>query len=266
VPTGVDLPNHWFLINALLDELQAGDDALRPNYTWSVLHAASIAARTGREGVSVAEFGVAGGNGLVAMERAAELASDRLGVEVDVYGFDTGEGLPAPRDHRDAPFLMDGGDFPMDPDLLRSRLTRAELVLGDVRETIPGFLGERRHELGFISFDLDYYSSTRDALEILRADPQHLMPRVLCYFDDTHGYPWGDHNGARLAIVEHNERGGDRVLDEIHGLRHLLPLSQREERWPEAMYIAHAFDHPAYDAPEGTELTRRLDLNVEAKA
>jgi hypothetical protein len=26
------------------------------------------------------------------------------------------------------------------------------------------------------------------------------------------------------------------------------------------MYVAHAFDHPAYAEPEGTELTRRLDL------
>jgi hypothetical protein len=27
------------------------------------------------------------------------------------------------------------------------------------------------------------------------------------------------------------------------------------------MYVAHAFDHPRYDEPEGTELTRRLDLD-----
>jgi hypothetical protein len=26
------------------------------------------------------------------------------------------------------------------------------------------------------------------------------------------------------------------------------------------MYVAHAFDHPAYAEPEGTELVRRLDL------
>ncbi len=94
-----------------------------------MLHAASI------------EIGVAGGNGLVALERAAALAGERLGVEVETYGFDTGQGLPPPRDHRDAPFIMDRGDFPMDVAALRSRLSRAELVLGDVRETIPGFAG-----------------------------------------------------------------------------------------------------------------------------
>jgi hypothetical protein len=255
------LPNHWALVNSLTDAAQASGDGLRANYTWSVIHAASIAARTGRERISVLEFGVAGGNGLVALERAAEAAEADLDVGIDVIGFDTGEGLPPPRDNRDAPFLMDGGDFPMEVDELRSRLDRAELVLGDVRETIPGFLAAPLAEIGFISFDLDYYSSTRDALAILAADPTHLMPRILCYFDDTHGYPWGDFNGARLAIEEYNGAPGPRKLAQIHGLRYLLPASEREVRWPEAMYVAHAFDHPAYAEAEGTELVRRLDLD-----
>ncbi len=255
-------PNHWFLVNSLLDR----GEGLRPNYTWSVLHAASIASRTGREAISAIEFGVAGGNGLIALERAAAFAQQALGVEVRVYGFDTGDGLPEPRDHRDAPFLMQRGDFAIDVELLRSRLTRAELLLGDVAETVPRFLEAGHPELAFIAFDLDYYSSTRDALAILRADPSRLLPRVLCYFDDTHGYPWGDSNGARLAIAEYNEGGTQRKLDQIHGLRFLLPASQREQRWPEAIYIAHAFDHPAYNAPEGTALVDRLDLDVEATA
>jgi hypothetical protein len=255
-----ELGNHWTVVNGLFGTIQGSRPEARPNYTWSVLHAASIAARTGRERVSVLEFGVAGGNGLVAMEAAAAEAERRLGVGIDVYGFDTGEGLPPPRDHRDAPFLMDGGDFPMDVDLLRSRLERASLVLGDVSETIPGFLASGPAPIGFISFDLDYYSSTRDALEILRGDHGTLMPRVLCYFDDTHGYPWGDYNGARLAISEYNDAGGERKLAELHGLRYLLPPSESAQRWPEAMYVAHAFDHPDYNAPEGTELVRRLDL------
>jgi hypothetical protein len=261
--TDPGLPNHWLLINGLLETIQRSRPGVRPNYTWSVLHAASIAARTGRERISVLEFGVAGGNGLVALERAAEAAEAELRVGVDVYGFDTGGGLPPPLDERDAPFLMDEGDFPMDPELLRSRLSRAELVLGDVKETIQGFLDRSPAEIGFISFDLDYYSSTLDALAILKVDHRHLMPRVLCYFDDTHGYPWGDFNGARLAIREYNEGLEEHRLAELHGLRYLLPASERASRWPEAMYVAHAFRHPAYSEPEGTELVRRLDLDAE---
>lgn len=258
-----ELPNHWILLNSLLESVQASGEGLRPHYTWSVLHAASIAARTGRERISVAEVGVAGGNGLLALERAADAAESELGVQIEVFGFDTGEGLPPPRDHRDAPFIMDRGDFPMDVEGLRRRLSRAELVLGDVSETIPRFLGGDHAELGFISFDVDYYSSTRDALALLAGDPNRLLPRVLCYFDDTHGYPWGDFNGARLAIDEYNAAGSERKLAQLHGLRFLLPESQHGQRWPEAMYVAHAFDHPAYAEPEGTELVRRLDLIPE---
>jgi hypothetical protein len=258
-------PNHWFVVNSLMGRIHAEQSGLRANYTWPVLHAASAAARTGRERISVFEFGVAGGNGLLALERAAAAAERELGVEISVYGFDTGMGLPPPRDNRDAPFLMKERDFPMDQDLLRSRLDRAQLVLGDVRETIPAFLASEHAEIAFLSFDLDYYSSTRDALAILLGSPETLMPRVLCYFDDTHGYPWGRFNGARLAIDEYNAANDQRKLAELHGLRYLLPRSEFEERWPEAIYVAHAFDHPGYADPEGTELVTRLDLEGAAR-
>jgi hypothetical protein len=254
--------NHWALVNGLLPQVQATAAGLRSHYTWSVLHAASIALRTGRERITVLEFGVAGGNGLVALEGAALAVEQRLGVGIDVIGLDTGGGLPRPRDHRDAPFLMDGGDFPMDEEKLRSRLRGARLMLGDVAHTVPDLLASAPAPIGFIAFDLDYYSSTRDALQVLLGDAETLLPRVLCYFDDVHGYPWGDCNGARLAIAEFPEGGGPRRLAQLHGLRFLLPPGEREERWPEAMWVAHAFDHPRYAEPEGTELVRRLDLTA----
>ena len=56
--------NHWELINNLLTRY-AAEPGLRPNYTWSVMHAASVALRTNREAVGVVEIGVAGGTGLV---------------------------------------------------------------------------------------------------------------------------------------------------------------------------------------------------------
>ena len=253
--------NHWALVNGLTSSIQERCEGVRANYTWSVLHAASIAARTGRERVSVLEFGVAGGNGLIALERAALAAERELGVSIEVYGFDTGEGLPEPRGNLDAPFLMDRGDFPMDRERLEARLSRAKLVLGDVRDTIPSFLDQgAAAEVGFISFDLDYHSSTEDALAILLAGADRLLPRVLCYFDDTHGYPWGEFNGALLAIAEYNAAPSERRLARLEGLRYLLPRTELEQRWPDAMYVAHAFDHPRYAEAEGTELVRRLDL------
>lgn len=253
--------NHWTLVNGLLPEIQDTGEGLRSNYTWSILHAASVAIRTGRDRIAVVELGVAGGAGLLAMEAAAVAIEQRLGVSIEVYGFDTGAGLPRPDDLRDAPFLVAEGDFPMDQEKLRARLRRAELILGDVRETIPSFLASMPPPIGFAAYDLDYYTSTRDALALLRAEPARLFPRVLCYFDDIHGYPWGDCNGALLAIREFSGPGEPRQLVRLPGLRFLVPGSERDARWPEAMYVAHAFDHPAYADPEGTELVRRLDLD-----
>lgn len=260
VPASPDERNHWALINSLLGRIQSSAPGLRPNYTWPILHAAAIASRTGHERISVLELGVAGGSGLVAMETAAIAAEAELGVRIDVYGFDTGQGLPPPRDARDAPFSAQEGYFPMDKKRLRSRLARAELLLGDVESTIASFLNLGAAPVGFISFDLDYYSSTRDALAILRGPPDSLLPRVLCYFDDTHGYPWGDFNGARLAIDEFNAAEAHRKIAQLHGLRYMLPRSEFDQRWPDAMYVAHFFEHPAYADPEGTELVTRLDL------
>lgn len=256
----VSTPNHWARINNELGRLASTGAGSRANYSWCVFHAAGVAANTGLSQITVLEIGVAGGNGLVALEQAAQAASSAFGVQVDVVGFDTGAGLPSPKDHRDAPFLMEEGDFPMNPDALRGRLQSAELVLGELAGTVGPFLDSDPAPIGFISFDVDYYSSTRDALRLLEASPQALQPRILCYFDDVHGYPWGDHNGARLAIREFNESNEQRKIDQLHGLRHLLPRSEFEARWPEAIYLAHAFDHPRYAEFEGTQITRRLDL------
>ena len=255
--------NHWATINNEFTRLFDQGKAPRPHYLCGTLHAANVAKYAGLEAVSVLEFGVAGGSGLAALEAAADDAKAAFGVRVDVYGFDTGQGLPPPKDHRDAPFLMEEGDFPMDPDVLRSRLQQAELILGNVEETVGAFAERDSAPIGFISFDLDYYSSTRDALLLLEGSHASLQPRVLCYFDDVHGYPWGDSNGARLAIREFNDSHEDRKVDQLHGLRHLLPRSEFEARWPEAIYLAHVFDHPRYADFEGTQITRRLDLETD---
>ena len=84
----------------------------RPHYTWGMAHGAWLARNLGIDRISVIEFGVAGGNGLVALDRAAELVEARLEVGIDVYGFDSGAGLPKPEDYRDLPNLWSTGDFP----------------------------------------------------------------------------------------------------------------------------------------------------------
>src|SRR6266851_7746170 len=63
----------------------------RPHYAYCVYQAAVLAKRLGYPRISVIEFGVAGGNGLVNLEWHAREISRWLSIGIDVYGFDTGK-------------------------------------------------------------------------------------------------------------------------------------------------------------------------------
>ena len=75
----------------------------RPHYAHCVLGAADLARRLGIPRISVLEFGVAGGKGLLCLESHAREATRATGVAIEVYGFDTGSGLPPPAALRRAP-------------------------------------------------------------------------------------------------------------------------------------------------------------------
>ena len=53
--------------------------------------------------------------------------------------------------------------------LLQARLGNAGLVLGDIAKTGADFLASAPPPIGFVSFDLDYYSSTVAASRSLSA-------------------------------------------------------------------------------------------------
>jgi len=136
----------------------------RPYYQHPMLQSARLAAKLGHTHMSAIELGVAGGNGLVDMEYQADLVERETGVKVAVYGFDAGSGMPPPVDYRDMPYMWQEGYFVMDEAALRARLRSAELIIGDVGETVGTFCAEADFPpIGFISFDLDFYSSTMAA-------------------------------------------------------------------------------------------------------
>ena len=142
---------------------------LRPSYTWGVLHSVHLAKTLGINRVSVIEFGVAGGNGLISLDRVAEKVEAILGVGVDVYGFDAGTGLPKPEDYRDLPNLYTASSFQMDVEGLKKRLKKAQLILGLVENTVPRFIDSGAAPVAFVSIDLDYYSSTMQAFKLFEA-------------------------------------------------------------------------------------------------
>jgi hypothetical protein len=213
----------------------------RPAYLLGVLYAARQALRQRVEEISVIEFGVAGGSGLLALEREAGAVEKELGIAIKVYGFDNGPaGLPEfIGDHRDHPDKWRPGDFPMDEALLRSNLgPRTTLVLGDVSDTVPCFCADPRvPPIGFIAFDLDLYSSTSAALRILSLPARKALDRIPLYFDDTEHSISHRFAGELLAIDEFNASNAGVKIDRWRGLECDRPFP--EASFLKKMYLAH---------------------------
>jgi hypothetical protein len=148
----------------------------------------------------------------------------------------------------------------MDEQKLRRRLKRAQLKIGLVEDTAAAFIESKPAPVGFISFDLDLYSSTVQAFAILKADEKLLMPRIYCYFDDILGFTYGHHNGERLAIKEFNDTRAKRQISKIYGLCFYLPQTEKDAAWPEKMYLAHILDHSLYNEPDELVNNTRMDL------
>jgi hypothetical protein len=225
----------------------------RPEYAWGMLSAARTAAALGMAAIAAIEVGVAGGNGLLAMESYAYDVERLLGLSTAIVGFDTGTGMPPATDHRDAPFAVREGHFDMDVEKLRARLRRAELKLGPVGDTAPQFLQEEHPPIGFVSFDVDYYSSTMEALALLEAPSNRLLPRVFLFFQGLMWHPWTEFNGARAAIDDFNGSHERRKVSALYGLKYSLPGSEYRKPWPEMMYVAELFDHELYAADQRVE-------------
>ncbi len=238
-------------LNRLFLELTTEKFDHYPHIMWGVLHAAHLARQLGLARISVIEFGVAGGNGLINLEQVASAAGRQLQISIDVYGFDTGAGLPPPQDYRDLPNLYRSGAYQMDVPALRKRLTSAQLVLGPVEDTVEPFMASAPSPVAFISFDLDYYSSTKQAFKLLEGDASILLPRVHCYFDDILAYTFSEFTGERLAIAEFNNAHSLRKISPIYGLNYYLPRLHKNSWWSASMYLVHLFDHPQYGSDDG---------------
>jgi len=218
----------------------------RPAYAYCVREAARLAKALGVPRISVIEFGVAGGNGLLALERHAQRVAESVGVEIDVYGFDSGRGLPAPTDYRDLPYHWKAGFFEMDAASLRARLRHATLILGEVADTLQSFVEDHHPApIGAVMHDMDLYSSTSAGLKLFDVDEAFRLPRIFTYFDDIIGDEnslYNEYTGERLAIAEFN---ACHPLQKICPAVHLAWRSLAE--WHQQVYVVHDFGHSRYN-------------------
>ena len=125
----------------------------------------------------------------------------------------------------------------MDQEWLRARLdSRTELILGDVRDTVPAFVRKQQFPVGFLAMDLDLYSSTLEALRILTLPGAQRLRRTFLYFDDVMLPQNHRFAGERLAIEEFNRENDSIKIDSWYALRNRI---FRDLLWVHMMYVAH---------------------------
>lgn len=244
------------MIDYKFDILYKHQLIIRPHYAYCMLNAAKLAIRLGKKKVSVIEFGVAGGNGLLAAEYLASKIEQHLdgAIEFEIYGFDTGEGLPEPEGKEDLPYWFEAKQYKMDVEKLKSRLTRSKLILGNVRDTAPDFFKNNNPApIGALFYDMDYHSSTRDCFKLFDEPDidKFYLPRLYLYMDDVIGMDiemYGEFNGQLLAIKEFNQRSDD---IKIHLNQNLLARNDFDSKFQ--IYYAHLFKHNQYSTFIGGE-------------
>jgi hypothetical protein len=191
----------------------------------------------GTQSISVAEFGIAKGVGLLELCKAAKFFREEFEYDIRVLGFDNGIGLPAPVDYRDHPEMFSKGTFALGHDIesLRQQLPEfATLVIGDVGDTVEGVRqGLTEAPLAFAAIDVDYYSSTKRLMRLFEFDPECYLPATPLYFDDIEvALTWNSWCGEELAIKEFNDEHPSRKIE------------QKQSFGIPRFFVLHVLDHP----------------------
>jgi hypothetical protein len=234
-----------FPVGSFAARLRAGGFE-RPALAFCLYNAALEAKALGHTAFTALEFGVAGGSGLLILCKYRDQIEAELNIKIHLIGLDAGSGLPQSTDPRDLLYCWPAGSFEMDIPRLEARLAgRAQVVIGNVSTTARQLVIPADAPLGAISFDLDYYTSTRDAFAIF--EQQHILPRVWIYFDDVAGvedHAYSDSIGVRAAIREFNAArpSTDSHLSQAYAFKYHAP-----EQWHQQIYIYHRLSHPDYN-------------------
>ena len=201
-----------------------------------------MAKELGHSAVTVIEFGVANGAGLLAIETHIQEIQRNVDIDFHVFGFDLETGVPITENHRDIAFRGWQGKYKMEnKSALEGQLQLAKLIIGDVRETVPTFPDHQpaNAPIGCIFFDLDLYTSTMAAFRIFDLPRAHRLPRVISYFDDIQGS--NEYIGELAAIHDFNAAHDTKKIAKPYGL-----FAVRPHLWIEMVFQMHDFAHRDY--------------------
>ena len=245
---------------AILKYLSLTFKTFRPHYETMLLESCLEAKKLGYDEVSILELGVAGGNGIISLEKYKKKIQKIIDIKINIFGFDTGEGMPESNDKRDLLFYYAKGQYKVDKDKL-SKVIESKIYYGDINDTVDEFIKSNPKNIICIIFDMDYYSATKNFLNQISKLENNLTPRVTCYFDDV--FPdkhfVNEYNGVLLAIKEFNNESSNikigKSLDSINDFR--FPLGR------DKIFLLHNFNHKDYNKYVGLDDGFELGLGTK---
>jgi len=237
------------------------DQIHRPPYAFGVWLATLQAQRMGIDRLQIFEFGVANGNGLFNLCNICEMITSSTDVQFDIYGFDSDIGMPKLEGYKDHPEIWHEGQFKSDHNDIRSKLpNNTKLISGNIAHTIEDFCSNNlSHQapVGFVSIDVDLYTSTVSAFELFKHSACNYLPTTILYFDDINDLLTNNKwCGEMLAIREFNESQELRKMEEMRIRQNHFPAG-----WHDHIYGLHVLDHPIR---MGKTPGISLDINITA--
>jgi len=158
--------------------------------------------------------------------------------EIQIVGFDSFQGLPEKSAQADAHVLWSKGSFAHAKEVTLRKVEEAGFPLKNVL-LIEGFFEESlnpanfervsRHAPSIINVDVDYYTSTKLALEFVAP---LLRSGAVFHFDDL----WSFHG--------HPDMGQMKAIREFNGKRgHLAPCTERDYRGKTFIYSSLEWEY-----------------------
>jgi hypothetical protein len=119
-----------------------------------------------------------------------------------------------------------------------------KLILGPIADSTKDFLKMdfSQSPIAFLAIDVDYYSSSVDALVMLKHRADNMLPRVILYLDDVEDVAHNSWCGEQAAVNEFTQENPLRPIERHTFLRGYRIF--KNARWIDHIYQCHVLDHP----------------------
>ena len=216
----------------------------RPHYAFCLFMSANLASQLGYKKISALEFGCWECEGLLDLEHFAFEIEKIFNIEIEIYGFDGGEGLPKPNNYKDRLYQFSSGEMKLSKNSCVAQLKKSKLILGNFKETVPNFINENKHApIATVFNDADYFYSTKESLEVLKN--KNNLPKVFLYFDDLN---FSSSYTGELGAINDFNLNNENKIEKIPELAETMALYWKKWNFlATRFYLYHNFNHKKYD-------------------